>query len=104
MGKRTIALALLLGFAPTAANMAAPVARWSFDGGAGLRIEARGELGHDQPGPRPPEFPRFADDNMAVRFDGNGARYFLDDPGEGSEFDFTNGDSITLEAWLDVAE
>jgi hypothetical protein len=58
------------------------------------------------PGPRPPEFPDFEASNTAARFDGAGAHYTFADPGPASPVDFTNGDAITLEAWvkLDAAK
>ena len=83
---------------------AEPVAHWDFGTGEISRLTPHGGVHRDQAGPRPPEFPDFSKGNTAVRFDGGGARYVLDDPGEGSEFDFTNGDSITLEGWVNVRE
>ncbi len=49
-----------------------------------------------------PEFPDFEADNTCVKLDGNGSHFELTDPGANSEFDFTNGDAITLEAWIQV--
>ena len=46
--------------------------------------------------------PGFALDNTAVKLDGSGAHFSLDDVGVQSPFDFTNGDAITLEAWVQV--
>src|SRR5690606_2822713 len=66
-------------------------------------MTAHGGVQRDQPGPVPPEFPDFAEDNTAVRFDGKGARLVVKDPGPLSKFDFTNGDEITLEAWVKLA-
>ena len=86
-----IAIACLLAFSSkmaTAAEMT-PVASWDFD----LADE----------GPRPPEFPRFSPSNQAVRFDGSGAKIVVPDEGEKSRFDFTNGDAITIEAWVKPA-
>ena len=57
----------------------------------------------DVPGPRPPEYPGFERYNTAVHFDGSGAHFAMADPGAGSPLDFTNGDVITLEAWVQVA-
>ncbi len=62
----------------------------------------RGDVVRDQVGPRPPEFPNLEADNMAVQLKGNGARFEIKDPGPQSRYDFTNGDAITLEAWVKV--
>ena len=51
------------------------------------------------PGPTPLEYPLFSKKNKAAYFDGGG-RLEYNDPGEGSPLDFSNGDSITLEAWV----
>ncbi len=80
------------------------VARWSFGTEETSKLVAHGGVHRDQPGPRPPEFPDFESHNTAVRFDGSGAHYSLADTGAGSPFDFTNGDAITLEAWVNMAE
>ena len=64
--------------------------------GAGLRF--------GQPGPRPAEFPLFAENNTAAAFDGRGARVVLTDPGTASSLDFANGDAITIEAWVNPRE
>ncbi|WP_236696568.1 DUF1553 domain-containing protein [Rhodopirellula islandica] len=53
----------------------------------------------DQAGPRPPEFPEMAANNTAVKLDA-GAYLSVSDPGPKSDFDFQNGDAITLEAWV----
>lgn len=62
----------------------------------------KGDLVRDQVGPRPPEFPNLEADNTAVQLKGNGARFEIKDPGPQSRYDFTNGDAITLEAWIKV--
>ena len=81
-----------------------PVARWDFDASEADKLALVGGVHLEQPGPRPPEFPDFDRRNNAATFDGAGARLICDDPGAGSVFDFTNGDSITLEAWVNIAE
>ncbi|MCA9222896.1 MAG: hypothetical protein KDA71_21400, partial [Planctomycetales bacterium] len=76
----------------------APVARWDFGTEETVPLSARGSVKRDQAGPRPPEFPDFAADNTAVGVDGG---YFVvPDTGRDSEFDFSNGDTITIEAWV----
>lgn len=62
----------------------------------------RGDVVRDQAGPRPPEFPNMDADNAAVQLKGNGARFEIKDPGPQSFYKFTNGDAITLEAWIKV--
>ena len=83
-----------------AITSAAVVARWDFGAEEPTRLTPHGGVHRDVPGPRPPEFPDFDAGNTAVQLDGNGARFTFDDPGTGSGFDFTNGDAITLEAWV----
>ena len=75
--------------------------QWSFVSEAGMSMELRGEVIRDQAGPRPPTFPQFAAENTALRFDGAGF-LTMNDPGAESVFDFTLGDTITLEAWVRI--
>ena len=75
-------------------------AKWNFDTEEPAPMIARGDIVRDQPGPRPPEFPDLDPGNTAVRLKGHGARFEVRDPGPQSRFDFTNGDAITLEAWI----
>lgn len=79
---------------------AAPVAKWDFGQEETSKLKAVGGVHRDVPGPRAPEFPDMDPANLAVKFDGSGARYVLEDPGANSPFDFTNGDAITIEAWV----
>ncbi len=56
-------------------------------------------------GPRPPKFPSFAEENTALDFTTKGAVptelvVKVKDPGAKSVFDFTNGETITVEAWV----
>lgn len=73
--------------------------RWDFGGEESIRLSAHGGVVGDQAGPRPPEFPDMSPDNTAVRV-GSGAYLSIADPGDDSQFDFQNGDPITLEAWV----
>jgi hypothetical protein len=41
--------------------------------------------------------------NTAARLEGGGAYFSFPDPGPNSFLDFTNGDDITLEAWVNVS-
>lgn len=63
---------------------------------------AVGNVVRDQAGPRPPEFPDFEANNTAIQLKGKGSRFEIKDPGPHSAFDFTNGDTITLESWVKV--
>jgi hypothetical protein len=55
----------------------------------------------DAPGPRAPSYPRFAADNKAARFEGDGAKLALKVK-DAPELRFAQSDSITLEAWVKV--
>ena len=90
-------LALLASASATAADDSC--VRWDFGSEETMPLTAHGDLARDQAGPRPPEFPEMALDNTAVRVDA-GAYLSIPDPGADSEFDFKNGDPITLEAWV----
>jgi hypothetical protein len=81
-----------------------PIAQWEFGTEESTPVLAHGGVHRDVPGPRPPEFPDFEASNLAVKFDGRGARYVFADPGTKSPFDFADGDAITLEAWVKVDE
>ena len=83
---------------------AAPIAKWEFSQEEQSQLLAVGGIHRDVPGPRPPEFPDFELENTAVKLDGSGARYTFNDSGTASNFDFTNGDAITIEAWVKLDE
>ncbi len=78
------------------------VASWEFAADQLPSLVAEGDIRRDLPGPRPPEFPDHPQENMSVGFNGDGGHFVIADPGPGSPFDFTNGDAITLEAWVRV--
>lgn len=88
-----------------AADQAAePVLFWSFTNARldeAPCIETAGNPAADVAGPRPPEFPDFAADNMALGLDGNSWLKFADPP-DGS-CRFAEGDAISIEAWVRVA-
>ncbi|QDV23698.1 DUF1553 domain-containing protein [Aureliella helgolandensis] len=81
-----------------------PVASWEFSAEESTPLRPHGGVHRDQPGPRPPEYPDFDASNTAVKFDGRGAYFSLEDSGEQSSFDFTNGETISLEAWVRVED
>ncbi|TWT60288.1 Planctomycete cytochrome C [Rubinisphaera italica] len=102
---RAMPLLVLLMFASAQSLLAdatAPVAYWGFGNEESTRLESHGGVHRDVAGPRAPEYPGFSENNTAVQLDGKGARFTFDDPGTKSSFDFTNGDEITMEAWVKV--
>ncbi|GAA4462543.1 DUF1553 domain-containing protein [Novipirellula rosea] len=90
-------LLLLVSFTSTVAAES-PV-RWDFGSEETTPLAVHGNVARDQAGPRPPEFPEMSADNTAVRIDA-GAYLSIPDSGADSEFDFKNGDPITLEGWV----
>jgi len=78
---------------------ASVVTRWDFSSEETTPLTQHGDVKRDQAGPRPPEFPKMAANNTAVKLD-SGAYLSVSDSGPESEFDFKNGDEITLEAWV----
>ncbi|WP_435017208.1 DUF1553 domain-containing protein [Tundrisphaera sp. TA3] len=94
---------LLIVVSALTARAAGPAVRWDFGQEETTPLVARGTVQRDVPGPRPPEFPDLEPGNLAVRLDGEG--YFaFDGPLSGGPLTFTNGQSITLEAWVKVDE
>ncbi|MBL9155102.1 MAG: DUF1553 domain-containing protein [Verrucomicrobiales bacterium] len=84
-----------------------PVAWWSFDDAKRPDLgEISGEVKLGVPGPGAKDFKTFPDTNRAAGFsvkDGKAAGFIrLEDVGAGSQFDFDNGDPITIEAWVNV--
>lgn len=98
-----------------------PAAYWSFDqrsqeGYAGVQTTAKkedkktepvmalqsGKLAKAAAGPRPSEFPLFSPENQAAHFNPGAGFLRVVDPGEKSFLDFTAGDAITLEAWVNL--
>lgn len=80
-------------------DVPAPKGRWNFDNPSSKTFTSNGAVTLGQAGPRPPEFPDKAPGNKAVQL--NTAAYLsVPDPGSNSQFDFANGDTITLEGWV----
>lgn len=86
-----------------------PVRYWRFekagkDDKPDFTVAGGGVVLHRDSGPRPAGddagYLDFDRDNLAVNFTGGGGRLVVSDPGAGSELDFTNGDEITIEAWV----
>ncbi len=90
----------MLALISVARVTADPVALWEFEAEDVSGAVAEGAVQRDVLGPRPPEYPDFDKSNTAIQLDGNGARLSVADPGPTSIYDFTNGDTITLEAWI----
>lgn len=61
---------------------------------------AAAEVEFDQPGPRNDFYPLFDAKNKSVAFSGAKGFIRVQDPGPSNVLDFSNGDSITLEAWV----
>ncbi len=89
-----------------------PAAYWRFDSieecctssetDEKLRANAGDKVSLAEVGPRPPVFANFAEENTAADFTGYARDTYLrvKDPGAKSVFDFENGDTITIEAWV----
>ncbi len=91
---------------------AKPAAYWRFDTieecctpnetHESLRAQAGDKVSLLEAGPRPPAFPGFTKTNSAADFSTYARDTYLrvKDPGAKSVFDFENGETITLEAWV----
>ena len=93
-----IILVISTAFIPLAR---AGVTLWSFVS-PNHDLVPHGKVTINEPGPRPPEFPDFEENNTAIRLDGRNSRVMIEDLGESSPFDFTTNDAITMEAWVKV--
>ncbi len=81
-----------------------PVAQWSFDGDKPELGKVEGGVQFGQEGPSRKQFKDIPEGNKAALFSGaKGSFIRVTDPGEKSLFDFDNGDSITIEAWVNPA-
>jgi hypothetical protein len=91
----------LAAFAPLQPLVAVePVAHLEFGQEETSKLISIGGVHRDMPGPTPAEFAGMEEGNLAVKFDGRGARYVMEDTGANSPFDFANGDTISLESWV----
>ncbi len=79
-----------------------PVAHWSFDGKKPVMGTVQGKMKLGEAGPGKKDSKMFQGENKAARFEflKTGAFVRLKDVGPGSQFDFDNGDPITIEAWV----
>ncbi|GAA5509530.1 DUF1553 domain-containing protein [Novipirellula caenicola] len=98
----TCLLLLLTCNSIAAAEEPVLVADWDFATEATHSFHTHGSVQRDQAGPRPPVYPDFQSNNTAIRLGDSGGYLSIDDPAQQSDFDFTNGDAITLEAWIKI--
>ncbi|MEX2358823.1 MAG: DUF1553 domain-containing protein [Pirellulaceae bacterium] len=63
-------------------------------------MKTYGAVKFGQAGPRSPEFPDLSSDNQAAHLDGKGASLLALGAGEKGDFQFKNGETITIEAWV----
>jgi hypothetical protein len=81
-----------------------PVAWWGFESERPDLGEVDGKIGFAAAGPTSKDFKTFPDTNRAAAFgpkEGKASGFIrLEDVGAGSQFDFDNGDPITIEAWV----
>lgn len=101
--KSLFAVLLLLSFlTATHADEPKLVADWDFAAETTRSFQSHGSVLRDQAGPRPPVYPDFQSNNTAIRLGESGGYLSIDDSNEQGDFDFTNGDAITLEAWVKI--
>lgn len=110
MPRLTVALLLLAAVPlPAAAqndagSADAPVAVWRFDGAAEPGLSPA-DAKFREPGPRPPAYPAFGAGNTALAFTAAHPAVTVREADlSGARLRFGNGDAITLEAWVRVAE
>jgi len=80
-----------------------PVAWWSFDRQDAVLGSSEGGIEFGTPGPDSKHSKSFDAPNRAARFSVDGKSpgvIRVEDVGPGSQFDFDNGDPITIEAWV----
>ncbi|MBA2115275.1 DUF1553 domain-containing protein [Bremerella alba] len=99
-----LSLSLAMACLGVTVQASEPAVMWDFGTEEETPLIAHGGVHRDVPGPRPPAYPDFDATNTAVKFDGRGAYFSYDDPGHLSPFDFTNGDPITIEAWVNARD
>ncbi|HEU5115311.1 MAG TPA: LamG domain-containing protein, partial [Isosphaeraceae bacterium] len=99
---KTLILLLVLFVSPSFADDRTSAVRWDFGSEETTPLRPHGSVHRDVPGPRPPEYPDFEPGNTAIQLDGRGAYFSFEDDGVASPFDFSNGDAISLEAWVRV--
>ncbi|MCB9938174.1 MAG: DUF1553 domain-containing protein [Planctomycetaceae bacterium] len=89
-----------------------PIAHWHFSESHGTEcvansIDGTNLVGHlegnatlGNAGPTPKEYPLFDDENRSLTISGAKNLVRVPDPGENSVLDFANGETITIEAWV----
>ncbi len=86
------------------ANDTELVASWDFGTESSNQFQSHGLVVRDQAGPRPPVYPDFQSNNTAIGLGREGGYLAVDDADEQSGFDFSNGDALSLEAWVKLEE
>ncbi|MDP7205086.1 MAG: DUF1549 domain-containing protein, partial [Pirellulaceae bacterium] len=91
-----------------------PVGYWTMEGETERRVPNHASSGSvldgrpvnnvmpGQAGPRSPDYPLFTNQNKALQLGQPAGWVVVSDPGDKSPLDFTNGDSITIEAWINL--
>lgn len=80
-----------------------PVAYWSFEEAVEAALIEGKAVRTGEDAAVAPEFPDFGQENSALRLNAPGWLR-IQDTGEKSQFDFDNGDAITVEAWVKPTE
>jgi mono/diheme cytochrome c family protein len=104
MGRWPTAMFVLVFAMSVAGAEDTVIDRWDFDQTDATALIAHGDVQRDQAGPVPPQFPDFAAHNTAVSFGPEGGYLAIADAVASQRLAFTNGDAITIEAWINVAE
>ena len=91
-----------------------PIGYWTMEGqdekrvknhaGSGSVLDGRpvNSVMAGQAGPRSPDYPLFTNQNKALHLGLPAGWVVVPDPGDRSPLDFGNGDSITIEAWINL--
>ena len=91
-----------------------PIGYWTMEGpeeklvqnhaSSGSALDGRpvNNVVRGQAGPRSPEYPLFTNENRALLLGQPAGWVVISDPGDQSPLDFDNGDSITIEAWINL--
>lgn len=77
-----------------------PVLHWSFESEGPETGEVTGQVVFGKSGPTAKDFESFGPKNRAALFGAAEGYIRVEDVGPGGQFDFDNGDPITIEAWV----
>lgn len=67
-------------------------------------IRVHGSVKWNVPGPVPPEYAEAKSGNLSAQFHGKGERLVIDDPGSDSQWDFDNGNELSIQAIVKIDE